>query len=127
MAIKILPDLEPPPARTKPERRRSDGWFTRMQRRVKLAMSGDDEELLVINNTSIAWHAYHTFHQLGIIDPGETQLFHLQKRGNFSVRPDLESDAAEYLLLDLNAQIYHVEIYRRNIGQAMDVYDLRAA
>lgn len=127
MAIKIAPELEPPPTQTKPERQRSDGWFTRIQRRVKLAMSGDDEELLVVNHTAISWHVYHKFHQLGIIDPGETVLFHLRKRGNLNARPNLGSDAVEYLVLDLNSEIQRVEIYRRSMGKELDVYDMRAA
>ena len=127
MAIKILPELEPPPTQTKPERRRSDGWFTRMQRRVKLAMAGDDEQLLIVNNTAIRWYVYHNFHQLGILDPGETTLFRLRKRGNLNARPNLESDAVEYLLLDLNSRIQRIEIYRRSMGKEVDVYDMRAA
>lgn len=127
MAIKIAPELEPPPTQTRPERRHSDGWFTRIQRRVKLAMSGDDEELLIINNTAISWHVYHKTHLLGIIDPGETRLFLLHKRGMLNVRPSQQSDAVEYLVLDLNSRIERVEIYRRRMAQEMDVYDMRAA
>lgn len=127
MAVKITPELDAPPTQTKPERRDSDGWFTRIQRRVKLAMLGDDEELLVENRTTIAWHVYHKFHLLGIVDPGETQLFRLQKRGNLNARPSQESDATAYLVLDLNARIQRVEIYRRSMGQALDIYDMRAA
>ena len=127
MAIKIAPELEPPPTQTKPERQRSDGWFTRIQRRVKLALAGDDEELLIANNTAIPWYVYHKFHQLGILDPGETVLFRLRKRGNLNARPNLESDAVEYLVLDLNSAIQRVEIYRRSMGKEVDVYDMRAA
>lgn len=127
MAIKIAPELEPPPTQTQPERKRSDGWFTRIQHRIKLAMSGDDEELLVVNNTLLSWHVYHKFHLLGILDAGETYTFHLRKRGNLSVRPSQESDATEYLVLDLTSRIHRVEIYRRSIGPSMDVYDMRAA
>lgn len=127
MAIKIAPELEPPPTQTKPERQRSDGWFTRIQRRVKLAMAGDDEELLVVNNTAISWYVYHKFHHLGILDPGETVLFRLRKRGNLNARPNLGSDAVEYLVLDLNSEIQRVEIYRRSMGKELDVYDMRAA
>lgn len=127
MAIKITPELEPPPTRTRPERQRSDGWFTRIQRRVKLAMSGDNEELLVVNSTAISWYVYHKFHQLGILDPGETALFRLRKRGNLNARPNLGSDAVEYLVLDLNSAIQRVEIYCRSMGKELDVYDMRAA
>ena len=129
MAIQISPELEPPPTQTESERRRSDGWFTRLQRRIKLALSGDDEELLIVNNTAIRWYVYHKFHQLGMLDPGETRFFHLQKRGNLNARPDQEgqNDAVDYLVLDLTSQIERVEIYRRSIGQELDIYDMRAA
>jgi hypothetical protein len=127
MAIKIAPELEPPSTQTKPKRQRSDGWFTRIQRRVKLAMSGNEEELLIVNNTAIPWYVYHKFHQLGILDPGETVLFRLRKRGYLNARPNLESDAVEYLVLDLNSGIQRVEIYRRSMGKEVDVYDMRAA
>lgn len=127
MAIKIMPEIDEPLTQTKPARKNSDGWFTRVQRRVKLAMSGDDEELQVENCTAIAWHVYHKFHLLGIVDPGETQLFRLQKRGSLNARPSQESDATEYLILDLNVQVQRVEIYRRSMGQTLDIYDMRAA
>lgn len=126
MAIKIAPELEPPPTRTAPERRRSDGWFTHLQRRVKLALAGDDEDLLVANSTAIPWHIYHTFHRLGLLSPGESALFHLSKHGNLNARPGLASDAAEYLVLDLTAKIQYVEIYQWSVGKDCDVYDMRA-
>lgn len=129
MAIQISPELEPPQTQTKVERRRSDGLFTRIRHRIKLAMSGDDEELLIVNSTTVRWHIYHKFHQLGILDPGEARLFRLQKRGNLNARPDQErpSDAVDYLVLDLSSRIERVEIYRRSMGQALEVYDMRAA
>lgn len=122
-----MPEIDEPPTQTRPARKNSDGWFTRVQRRVKLAMSGDDEELQVENCTAIAWHVYHKFHLLGIVDPGETRLFRLQKRGSLNARPSHESDATEYLVLDLNAQVQCIEIYRRSVGQTLDIYDMRAA
>lgn len=129
MAIQISPELEPPQTKTKVERRRSGGLFTRMQRRIKLAMFGDDEELLVVNSTAVRWHIYHKFHQLGILDPGEARLFRLRKRGNLNARPDQgrPGDAVDYLVLDLSSRIERVEIYRRSIGQTLEIYDMRAA
>lgn len=127
MAIKIVPEFEPPPTQTKAERRNSDGWFTRIQRRVKLAMSGDDQELRVANITSISWHVYHKFHLLGIVDSGETRLFRLRKHGNLSARPGQDSNELEYLIISLNSGIQRVEIYRRQIGKELEVYDMRTA
>lgn len=127
MAIKMVPELEPLPVRTEPQQRRSGGWFTRIQRRVKLAMAGDDETLLVVNNTAISWYVYHKFHQLGVLDPGERVVFSLRKRGNLNARPGMESDAVEYLVLDLNARIQRVEIYRRSMGKDLDMYEMRAS
>jgi hypothetical protein len=127
MAIKITPEHESPPTQTKPERRRSGDWFTHIRRQVKLALAGDDEDLLVVNTTAISWYVYHTFHRLGVLDPGESVLFHLRKSGNLNARPDLESDAVGYLVLDLTAKVQRVEIYRRNMGRDLDIYDMRVA
>lgn len=127
MAIKILPERESPPTQTQAERQRSGDWFARIRHKVKLALAGDDEDLLVVNTTAISWYVYHTFHPLGILDPGESALFHLRKNGNLNARPDLESDAVEYLVLDLTTQVQRVEIYRRNMGKELDIYDMRAA
>jgi hypothetical protein len=118
---------ETPPTQTKPQRQDADGWFTRLRRRVKLAMEGDDEELQVVNTTAVSWHIYHKYHLLGILDPGEMRTFRLSKQGNINARPNLESDATEYLVIDLYTHIQRVEIYRRLIGQTVDVYDMRAA
>ncbi|MGH2506345.1 MAG: hypothetical protein ACRDHZ_02865 [Ktedonobacteraceae bacterium] len=131
MKIEIAPEIErpdvsdQPQTQTKPQR--SDGWFTRIQRRVKLAMEGDEEDLLIINTTMIPWHIYHNFRMLGILDSGEEHLFRLQKRGKLGVRPHLESDAVEYLVLDLDAQVQRVEIYRQHLGQGLETYEMRAA
>ena len=144
MPTKTAPQLDPPPVRTappwrspakpevpptqtRPQRRDSDGWFTRVQRLVKLAMGGDDEELFIDNTTSVSWHIYHTYHLLGILDPGEAHLFRLRKRGNLNARPTLESDESEYLVVELNSRIQRVEIYRRQMGQDVEIYDMRAA
>ena len=144
MATKISPQLDPPPVRTappwhrpakpeapptqtRPQRQDADGWFTRVRRLVKLAMQGDDEELLIGNTTAVSWHIYHKYHLLGIIDAGETRLFHLRKSGSLNARPSLESDESEYLVVDLHSRIQRVEIYRRQMGETVDVYDMRAA
>lgn len=131
MARKYSPEVEipdapdVPPLQTSPQR--SGGWFTRIQRRIKLAMGGDDEELLVKNTTQVSWRVYHNYHQLGIIDAGESRIFRLQKRGNFSVRPTADGDDVEYLVLSLSASIHRVSIYRRRVKEGLEVYDMRAA
>jgi hypothetical protein len=115
-----------PLTQTKPQRH-SDGWFTRLRHRVKLAIEGDDEELQIANTTVVSWHVYHKSHQLGILDPWETRTFRLRKHGNLNVRPNLASDEVEYLVIDLNSRIQRVEIYRRQMGPVIDVYDMRVA
>lgn len=144
MSMKLSPKLAPPPVRTepawrrqeeadvpptqtKPQRQDSGGWFTRTIRRVKLAMEGDDEELLIANTTAVSWHIYHKYHLLGILDPWETHTFHLRKHGNLNACPSQESDASEYLVIDLHESIQRVEIYRRQMGPSVDIYDMRAA
>jgi hypothetical protein len=125
MAIKITPELDSPPTQTKPERQRSGDWFAHIRHHVKLALAGDDEDLLVVNTTAISWYVYHKFHRLGVLDPGGSALFHLRKSGNLNARPDLESNVVEYLVLDLTAEVQRVEIYRRNMGKELDIYDMR--
>lgn len=124
-----LPEVEPapPPTQTKPQRQEGDGWLTRIKRRVKLAMEGDNEDLEVANTTAVPWYIYHKYHLLGILDPWETRTFRLRKSGNLNARPRQESDASEYLLIDLNGRVQRIEIYRRHMGQELDVYDMRAA
>ncbi|HYL42746.1 MAG TPA: hypothetical protein VEU97_05120 [Ktedonobacteraceae bacterium] len=127
MAIKIAPESEreyAPPLETSP--RRFGGWLRRLQQRIKLAMAGDDEELVLHNKTAIAWRAYHNYHQLGIIDGGERRVFRVNKHGSLSVRPCEEGENVEYLVLPLDARVHHVHIYRRRMGKDIEVYDMRA-
>jgi hypothetical protein len=118
---------EAPPTQTRPQRQDESGWFTRVRNRVKLAMAGNEEALLVANETAVSWHVYHKYHLLGILDPWEQRTFHLRKNGNLNARPNLESDASDYLVIDLHTRIQRVEIYRRQLGQAVEIYDMRAA
>lgn len=115
-----------PPLKTNP--RRSDGgWFRRLQRRVKLALAGNDDELRVENKTAISWRVYHNYHQLGIIDAHEQLIFQLDKHGSLSVRPYADGDDVEYLMLDLTMRIHRVHIYRRRVSREIEIYDMRAA
>ncbi len=128
MAIKYAPEVErpgAPPLETKP--RRSGGWFTRLQRRVKLALAGDDEELILENRTEVSWRVYHNYHQLGIIDAHEQRAFQLHKHGSLSVRQYADGDDVEYLVLPLKYNVTYVHIYRRQMGKDVEVYDLRVA
>lgn len=128
MAIKYAPEIErpdAPPLETKP--RRSGGWFRRLQQGVRLALAGNDEELIVENKTGVSWRVYHNYHQLGIIDAHEQQVFQLLKRGSLSVRPCAEGNEVEYLVLPLNVRVHRVHIYRRRIGKDVEVFDMRAA
>jgi len=129
MAITYAPDVEEidaPPTETLP-RRRAGGWSIQPQPRIGLNLGSDDELLLIENKTTIAWFVYHNYHQLGIIDPDELLLFHLCKHGSLSVRPRLEGDAVEYLVLPLNYNVNYVHIVRRHIGKELEVYDMRVA
>ena len=125
MAIKLDdPDVEQE-RETSPRRR--GGWFRRLQRWVKLALAGDDDELVLENKTDISWYVYHDYHQLGIIDAGEQRTFKLVKHGSLSVRPYIEGENVDYLVLPLGQKVYRVFIYQRRMGQAVEVYDMRVA
>jgi len=128
MAVIRDPEVNQPRVpllKTSPER--SGGWFRRLQRRIGLALAGDDEELILENKTAISWRAYHNYHWLGIIDAGESQAFRLDKRGSLSVRPSDEGDEVEYLVLPLDLRVHRVGIYRRLLAKEVEVYDLQVA
>ena len=94
---------------------------------MRLALNGDDEELRIENKTDISWSVYHDYHQLGIIDAGESRSFRLQKHGNLNVRPVAQGDEVEYLVLPLTLRVKHVKIYRRQMAKDLEVYDMRVA
>ena len=125
MATKYAPDTGVPPLETRPQR--SGGWFRRLQNRVKLAMAGNDDELLIENRTQVAWRVYHDYHLLGILDAGESHLYRLHKHGSLNARPYAKEGEVEYLVLPLTMRVHRVSIYRRHLGQAVEVYDLRVA
>src|SRR5579863_5292461 len=111
--------------------RRSGGWLRRLGQRVKLAFGGDDNELVVKNQTSISWRVYQDYHELGIVDSGEERTFRLEKYGMLNVRPFTVGGSAEkeveYLVLQLAPRIRRVRIYRRQISAEIEVYEMRAA
>ena len=90
-------------------------------------MRGDDEELELENKTAVSWRVYHDYHQLGIIDANERLTFRLNKQGSLSVRPTEDGDGVEYLVIPLNLRVHHVHIYRRRMGEELEVYDMRVA
>ena len=125
MAITFAPEVEETslPTETRPQRQ-AGGWSIEPRPRVGLNLGSDDELLMVENKTHITWFIYHNFHQLGIIDSGELLVFHLCKHGSLSVRPRLEGDAVEYLVLPLNYNVNYVHIIRRQMSKELEVYDL---
>lgn len=124
MAIYTPPEVDAP-RQTSP--RRSSGWLRRYWQRVRLALRGDDELLVIENKTLVAWYVYHNYHQLGIIDAGEQRHFQLVKHGELSARPGIDGEEVEYLVLPLTVKVTRVRIYRRQMGKEIEVYDMRAA
>src|SRR5260370_1989372 len=102
MSIKYAPEVEQTdvsPLETKPQR--SGGWFTRLQRRVKYALGGDDEALIIENKTEISWRIYHNYHCLGVIDAREPQVFQFHIHGSLNFLPTRDGDESRYLRLPL--------------------------
>ncbi len=127
MGVTCAPDIDETstlPTETLPERR-AGGWSIYPDPRIDLGLGSDDELLLLENKTHVAWMVYHNFHRLGIIDPGEVLVFHLVKHGSLSARPVAEGDAVEYLVLSLNFYVNYVHIYRRQMGEKVEIYDMR--
>ena len=125
MAVQTIPEVKPPSS----EGRSRGGWLGRLLRRVKLALGGDDETLLIENATAISWRVYHDYHQLAILDAGEQQAFHLVKHGTLNMRPcsGNEGESVEYLVTQLDVRVQRVRIYRRQLSKELEVYDLRVA
>jgi len=115
-------ETEIPPLKTAPQR--SGGWLRHVLRRVRLGFSGDNEALMVENNTQLSWRIYHDYHPLGIIDANEERTFQLTKHGTLNVRP-LDGENVEYLVLSLNDSVHYVRIYRRHLSKEVEVYDMR--
>ncbi|MBV9256472.1 MAG: hypothetical protein JO215_00480 [Ktedonobacteraceae bacterium] len=125
MAIKLDDPEVKPELKTSP--RRWGDWFRQLQRRIKLALAGDDDELVLENKTDVSWRVYHDYHQLGIIDSGEQRTFKLVKHGSLRARPYVEDENTEYLVLPLNQRVHRIFIYRRQMGQSVEIYDMRVA
>lgn len=125
MAIKIKPDVKEPATKTAP--RRSGGWLRALQQRIRLALAGSDDELVLENKTGISWRAYHDYHWLGTIDAGERQTYKVEKRGTLNVRPSVDGDSIEYLVLPLDIRVHRVRIYQKHVAQDIEIYDMRAA
>ena len=125
MAISVEPDRKEQDALTQTQR--LGGWFRRFQHRVKLALHGDEEDLIVDNTTQVSWHLYRDFHHLGTVLAEERLTLKLLKRGSLSARPTMETDEVEYLLLPLSHKTRQVRIYRRQLTQELEVYDMQAA
>jgi hypothetical protein len=133
MAVICAPEIEQterldaPLTETRTLRQRG-GWSLRPQPRIGLDLGSDDEVLLVENMTEVRWIIYHNYHRLGIIENGELLVFHVPKHGSLSVRPYEDTgDAVEYLVLPLTYEVTSVQVYRRQMGKDVAVYDLRAA
>ena len=101
----------------------------RPQPRVGLDMGSDEDLLLIENLTNMRWKIYHNFHNLGIIDVDEMLVFHIYKHGSLDARPykPTTGDVVEYLMLPLNYDVNYVQIYRRHLGQDVEVFDMRVA
>jgi hypothetical protein len=129
MAITATPEVEQIdtlPSETLPERR-AGGWSLHPRPRIGLNLGSDDELLLLENRTEVPWLVYHNYHRLGVIDPGELLVFHLCKHGLLNARPCATHDPVDYLVLPLNYHVNQVHIYKRRMGETLEIYDMQAS
>ena len=123
--IEQIQQLDAPPTETQTQRQKG-GWSLQSQPRIGLDLGSDDELLLVVNMTAVRWLVYHNYHRLGIIDVEALLAFHVHKHGSLSARPLADKgDVVEYLVLPLNYDVTYVHIYHRQMGQDLDVFDMR--
>jgi hypothetical protein len=133
MAVICVPEIEQmerlgaPPTQTQTLRQRG-GWSLRPQPSIGLDLGSDDELLMVENMTEVRWIIYHNYHRLGTLENGELLIFQVPKRGLLSVRPYEDiGDAVEYLVFPLTYEVTYVQVYRRQMGKDVEVYDMRVA
>ncbi len=123
--IEQIQEIDTPPTETQTLRKRG-GWSLQPQPRIGLDLGSDDELLLVVNMTAVRWLIYHNYHRLGMIDVDELLAFHVHKHGSLSARPyEDKGDVVEYLVLPLDYGVTYVHIYHRQMGQNVEVFDMR--
>lgn len=111
---------------TEPQRERSK-WITRRpwpRGRTRNAAPTNDEELVIDNQTFVAWRVYLRFRDLGIIHPMSRSTERVVKSGELSVRPLDAPVGTEYLMAYLRPSVQTVQIRSEARGNDL-VYDLR--
>lgn len=79
---------------------------------VKTAVSAPsyNGEILIANRTYETWLLWHNYHNLGLLDPGDTRLVRLVRAGTLSARQLVADVSSEYLLLSLSPDLAGAEI-----------------
>lgn len=112
---------EPPP--TEPRRRRQ--WWKWRFPWVKTAVGApaDDEPLLIVNATDVAWALSLGYHDLGVLPPRDEYSFEVVKAGLLSARQPNAAPGTPYLTLPLAPRVSVVEIGAR-VLQGETLYGL---
>lgn len=119
-----LVDMPPAPPETAPARRRVWGRLLFPWLRTAVGAPMADDDLLIVNATSLAWVLSVGYHTVGTMPPGDEQIVNVVRRGHLSAR-EAGSPADSALTLGLTPKVRAVEIGETVLG-GTTLYDLKA-
>ena len=120
LAVERPPDV-PPKTRTRP--RRSWWRFRLPWRKTAVSAPTNPDELLIVNDTDVAWGCHLGYRHLGPVDPGERRLFRVVKAGMLSARQIDAPVGSPYLTIHIGPHVRVVEIVDLSGGEGF--YELR--
>ncbi len=126
MPVVVEPEAPTPPTQTQTKR-----GFLRFRfpwQKTKVGSGGDEEELLVVNETRAPWQLHLGYRALGVVDPGGQVTFLVVKKGMLTARQlagDGFSRSADCLLVQITGRVQRVELRYRRLGELI-VHDIVA-
>ncbi|MER3404087.1 MAG: hypothetical protein C4289_01990 [Chloroflexota bacterium] len=124
MPVVVEPEAPAPLTRTQTKR-----GFLRFRfpgPKTKVGNRGDEEELLVVNETRAPWQLHLGYRALGVVDPGSQVTFLVVKKGMLTARQlagDGFSRSADCLAVQVTGRVQRVELRYRRLGDVI-VHDI---